>query len=129
LGGPGSGGHNRKSVDTHALQGSYRADRHWWGRRHFPAAEVEPVPELDYLSQVLECGDMPESFWTHELVTRSISVTELAREAGLSRVTVSRLVNGRRQGWPETRRKLVEALRHWDPIFAYDDEVDGDDAA
>ena len=28
MGGPGSGGHNRKSVETHLTRGTFRADRH-----------------------------------------------------------------------------------------------------
>jgi hypothetical protein len=30
MGGPGSGGHNRKPADLHAVRGTFRRDRHTW---------------------------------------------------------------------------------------------------
>ena len=45
MGGPGSGGHNRKSVAEHQLTGTYRASRHDGLRA--VAAQVRPDPERE----------------------------------------------------------------------------------
>ena len=40
----------------------------------------------------------------------SLSQEELAEKAGVSRATIADLEAGKRTAWPQTRRKIAEAL-------------------
>jgi transcriptional regulator with XRE-family HTH domain len=42
---------------------------------------------------------------------RALSLTDLAQIAGVNRVTINRIENGKQKPMPRTIRKLAEALR------------------
>lgn len=62
-------------------------------------------------------GTISDMDWYSELEARAVSQKELADRTGLSPTTVSRIVTGRRRGWPSTRRTLANALLESPPIF------------
>ena len=66
--------------------------------------------------------------WYTELETRSVSQSELARRIGVAPQTINRIVNGRRRGWPATRRAMAEALREFPPVFAAADREEAQPA-
>lgn len=131
----------RKPLAQHHLEGTFRADRHAnWGsvdreleRQRREAeyqaqqAAAEPDDDLDeQLEGAIRNSGTFATFWARELAVRALSVTELAEAAGVSRSTVSRIVNGSREGWPATKRKLVAGLRGYERIFGVVGE-EGDD--
>lgn len=131
MGGRGSG-RRRKPLELHRLEGTYRRDRHGELPPPNPMVYDEPEP-ADEWEEELD-GETRTSldwstYWTLRLAERAVSVTEIAAAAGLSRSTVSRLVNGSRQGWPKTKRALVAALREYEVLFQVEmpeeDEDDG----
>ena len=60
MGGPGSGGHNRKPVSAHVLEGTYRPDRHGNGGKGLPLGAFGPAECPEFLE-----GEARE-FWDRE---------------------------------------------------------------
>lgn len=62
--------------------------------------------------------------WQTELERRSVSATEVAREAGVHPVTAYRIMNGEREGAPLSRRKLWAALMEFPVIVPQTGSLD-----